>query len=592
MGDIGETVPAMLRVGVTGHRHAEGLDTVRGSVAGVLGAIQAAGARATKAASVEISLVSQLAEGSDQLVAQAALDEGLFLSALIPFATLYDYAQTFDTEHGVKAFRAFAEDARTVFRLDGSGNEAFAKANAVMLANVDLILAVWDGKQTGKPGGTGDAVARAYAAGLPVVIVPPGARETAEIAWAAFDGDRPVDVNDPPRHSLKENLAEVVGAILDPGAAQDVLAEVYRRRWRLPRFLAGFWWLLLRVSGVVGKPASAPQSAKTGPWERFLDALPAEDRDVLRKAITTELETLHRRADELAVLYAGRHRGAFVLIALLTTIALVLGPFAALAEISPTDRVVLLGATTALIAAVIALVASAHHWEWHRKWLTLRALAEALRPQRIFVFAGQIGEPVGRFGGVVGEQTRAVASVARAMRRRLPLPDAQVNADYLSRLKTAAFEGDDSEVGGQIAYHRREAARMKTLDGALRRFHRWFLIGAFVTSLAAALMALGPEIGGIDLLSRPIETVLGLLLAGSLALSAATRAIDSRAEPEAIAERSTRMADALEVIQARGQQANSLAAVQAVLRDYREVITEDVGEWRILVASRPLRIQN
>jgi hypothetical protein len=56
---------------------------------------------------------------------------------------------------------------------------AYAAANAAMLATVDMLIAVWDGRPGTRKGSTGDVVAAAHQRGLPLTVVwPPGAART------------------------------------------------------------------------------------------------------------------------------------------------------------------------------------------------------------------------------------------------------------------------------------------------------------------------------------------------------------------------------------------------------------------------------
>ncbi|MFJ1707227.1 hypothetical protein [Kitasatospora sp. NPDC088346] len=57
---------------------------------------------------------------------------------------------------------------------------AYAAANRELLRHADLLVAVWDGSPGSDRGGTGDAVAAARAAGVPVEVVwPAGAARQA-----------------------------------------------------------------------------------------------------------------------------------------------------------------------------------------------------------------------------------------------------------------------------------------------------------------------------------------------------------------------------------------------------------------------------
>ncbi len=70
--------------------------------------------------------------------------------------------------------------AGTTFVLPGShweGARAYERANEVILANVDLLVAIWDGERGKGAGGTSDLVQAAAARGIPVIVIPPDDRD-------------------------------------------------------------------------------------------------------------------------------------------------------------------------------------------------------------------------------------------------------------------------------------------------------------------------------------------------------------------------------------------------------------------------------
>src|SRR5215472_6634159 len=122
----------------------------------------------------EVTGLSCLADGPDQIFARAVLDHGGQIEAVVP-ATLY--------RDGLPA-NAHAEYDRllaravTVHRLPftDSTSEAHMAASELMIRQAGQLWAVWDGQPARDYGGTADVVAAARANGLPVrVIWPHGA---------------------------------------------------------------------------------------------------------------------------------------------------------------------------------------------------------------------------------------------------------------------------------------------------------------------------------------------------------------------------------------------------------------------------------
>ncbi|MFC7732003.1 hypothetical protein [Actinomadura keratinilytica] len=118
--------------------------------------------------------ISCLADGADALFAQAVLDHGGALIAVVPAS---EYRDGLPQEHYPVYDRLLAA-ADEVHRLPyvESTSEAHMAASEFMLGLADRLWAVWDGKPARGFGGTADVVQAARDRNLPVqVIWPEGA---------------------------------------------------------------------------------------------------------------------------------------------------------------------------------------------------------------------------------------------------------------------------------------------------------------------------------------------------------------------------------------------------------------------------------
>lgn len=118
--------------------------------------------------------MSCLADGADQIFAQAVLDAGGQIEVVIPAER---YRQGLPPEAHAEYDRLLAH-AVAVHRLPftESTSEAHMAASTFMLKTADLLWAVWDGQPARGYGGTADVVASARENGVPVrVIWPDGA---------------------------------------------------------------------------------------------------------------------------------------------------------------------------------------------------------------------------------------------------------------------------------------------------------------------------------------------------------------------------------------------------------------------------------
>jgi hypothetical protein len=119
----------------------------------------------------DLAGVSNLADGADQLFAQAVLDAGGQLEVIVPAARYRDGLP----EPAHAAYDALLSRASSVHRLDRteSDEEAHMEASSAMLDRAERLFAVWDGKPARGYGGTADVVAEARNRGIPVTVIWP-----------------------------------------------------------------------------------------------------------------------------------------------------------------------------------------------------------------------------------------------------------------------------------------------------------------------------------------------------------------------------------------------------------------------------------
>ncbi len=174
MATAGETMQLEgLRVGVTGHRPDRlaraDLPELRAQVAEVLSSLQA-GIRG------QVTLISALAEGADQLAAEVAVAAGLRWVCPLPFP-LETYDRDFSSGGALRSFRTLLAQAAEVEELPGSRGSPDTEAAAYAAVGVrigdraDVLLAIWDGAPSRGAGGTADVVGQARRAGVPAVWI-------------------------------------------------------------------------------------------------------------------------------------------------------------------------------------------------------------------------------------------------------------------------------------------------------------------------------------------------------------------------------------------------------------------------------------
>jgi len=174
-----------------------------------------------------IAMVSSLAEGSDRIAAKAALARGMPLDVVLP-CPRETYERTFGDDASRKEFSTLVGRARACLTLPLAAEarvpskedlaRAYESAGLTLLAQADILLAVWDGETARGRGGTGDVVDHAARQGTPIVVIDPidGA---ARLLWGGGSSAPPaLRARDLPVAEVgKSVLVEIVrGLILPP----------------------------------------------------------------------------------------------------------------------------------------------------------------------------------------------------------------------------------------------------------------------------------------------------------------------------------------------------------------------------------------
>ena len=151
--------PVPLLLGVVGHRRLPNApDELRRVVRGVLDGFR------SRYASTPIVLLSQLAEGADRLVAREALDAGFSLVVPLPMPQ-EEYEKDFVTPESRAEFRELLSRAAAAFVVPAESPEILADRGA-LYANCGAyiarrsfeMIALWDGADSTKTGGTAEIV--------------------------------------------------------------------------------------------------------------------------------------------------------------------------------------------------------------------------------------------------------------------------------------------------------------------------------------------------------------------------------------------------------------------------------------------------
>jgi hypothetical protein len=577
-----------LRIGVTGHRPARlgssDLDRLHAEISRILAEICTL---AALSGPTEIRLVSPLAEGADSIVADAALERGWALDAVLPFFR-DDYALDFAAGPARDGHLRRLAQAAAVFELpgerSGEGGEAAAyeRAGRITLAQSDLLLAIWDSEPMRGRGGAAQIVAEAVLQGIPVIHIDPAAAHPPVLLW---DGLEEIDLGQQTIDTVARGdlgkLGALLGQLLDPPVETKEASMLERFRagstgWQK---LAVAYPLLLAVTGV-----RRPRRTDLG-WTKRGDAHAAiptctgtqDFADRLDRAVLPSFT----RADAAATRFAQIFRSGYVTNFMLAAFAVLLTMLGLALPAGAKPVLIVLEVLT--IATILVLTRMGNRAGWHRLWLDNRALAERLR---CLALSAQLGDLDLRGAG---EQAAPwVAWYTRATARILGLPSVHADRAYLACVRSELRQ----LIRGQIAYLNAEARRMHRLD------HRLHLTGTIlfaITALACVSLLIfkgaSELVPALHAIQHPFSIGVTIVGAALPAIGAAIYGIRMQGDFAGIAARGEALRHDLETL-AGVIDADTLS-FDTLLRRARRVtdlLAGDLASWLRAYHARPLTL--
>ena len=546
----------------------------------------------------EFAIISSLAEGSDRLVAEAGLAAGFRLEVVLPVSRA-EYARDFPTETSQAAFQNLLDRASAVFELDGAPDDrprAYEAAGFVMLANIDVLIAIWDGNDAAGIGGTAQIVSRALADGIPIVWIEPANPNAIRVSWSPAGDVPPANSSARPKAMFRRAddaaLARAIEEIVYPPRrgefkkALKLYLEETERRWNF----CPWYPLLLLLAGRAPRWADfhLRQSLIDSweQWRKFLAVMPSDRAQ--RPAIENILLPAFSAADHLAVYYSLVYRSAYVFNFLFAAVAVALALGGVFTH-DPTAKSYLVLAELATIIAILFTWLRGHRMQWHRRWLEYRRLAECLRHMRILAPVGSEG-PLDRPGRSldVNEQDW-VNWYVWSVRRLLPLPDRAVDPAYLGALREAVRSG---EIASQIEYHTANAARIAKLEPRLH--HSGQVLFGITGALCIAYLGFD-WLGGLPNMAQPYrDWILGaftFFTALLPTLGAALGAIYVQGDFKTVAEQSKRTAQRLAAIdKILADEPLVFARLADRIEKTSDVLMSDLMEWQTVFRTRPLSL--
>jgi hypothetical protein len=568
-----------------------------------------------------LRVVSPLAEGSDRIVAEAALELGYQLQCPMPFAQA-EYEQDFDPSRArepdsLARFHALLNRAEhstalVKFELDGSradASAAYENAGRVVTNQSDVLIAIWDGKEDEGTGGTSQMLREALRYQVPVLWIDAAASH----AWQLLRTEEQLKKLKPAgmehcvlQPSNEQELKTLIEESLQPPRPADAatghhkpkkpkpdLREAFfreRKPWKNPFFV----WKLFR--NAVGSSKVTFQSFRVDDFESAVAGDWPDDPPGVAGWVNQRLRKHYAWADKLADFYADGYRSTFVLAYFLGVLAVFLALVCTAAgwigHAYHAHQAVCTLAELVVIIVILVLVDWSQRRRWHERWMDYRLVAELVRQLRFLVPLGG-GRPFPRISphlGSFGNPARTwMYWHVRAIERVTGLPSAHVTSDYLKYY----LDYLDGVVKGQVLFHQSSQERLEKID---HRLHFW----GFILFVATGLVCLGHLLHHGDLFWLPRlelpEWLPPWLTLGSAvlpALGAALAAINNQGEFLRTSKRYDAMAQQLTTVRneiktlREAPTSPTFGEVLPIATKVAQLMVDEVLDWRVLFQDRP-----
>jgi hypothetical protein len=589
-------LPFVLSVGITGHRiealPKEAVQTIIDRIGATLVQLKAGALdlyereRALFAdAPPRLLFVSPLADGSDQIAADLALDLGFELQAILPFDR-ETYRTTLHNS-GLKRFDELICRATCVLELPGELDgelRAFVMAGRGTVAHCDVLIAVWDGRPPRGRGGTGEVVQIGITRGTAIAHIPVDPLASPRLLWAAFDPMvlTQADETTAERPLERANIDALLGALLlpPPGPEDREFAEAFARE-RLRRIRTRIEYPLLLAAAGVGRfgrkdftNAHCVRQTRDE-WRRYREVC-ADAHNIA--APIDLLEESYSWADRLATHFAQTYRSGHIFNFVLGGLAVCLGLSAFMAPHLKFEEAALeMGLTLAII--LNAWIGTRN--EWHRRWLDYRQLAERLRPMRSLKLLGIAApDPPGTATNPVPR--RWIDWYASGIWRAMGCVAGSLDDDRAAKLARAIGE---YEIAPQVGYHERNSAQIHKLDHRLGAVALGLFIATVIVSLVT-LVGLGVDSQWVN----DYGNWLTLVSAGFPALATAIFGIRFQADFGGDAIRSLSAANALRTIDEELQGGVELPRAADLIEEAARLMLGHLDEWRLINQQRDLSV--
>ena len=529
-----------------------------------------------------LRLMSALAEGGDQLVAEEALALGIELMVVLPMPAA-EYERDFETPAGLARYRdllmkgrvrvlpiAPGNDAESIAQRGAARNLQYAQLGMFLSSHCQVLLALWDGRPSEATGGTAQVVEfhlRSAMTGLSVAQIAPNLLAD--------------DESDLVFHLPCSRRLAGAPATLSPDAPEAGDAGGFHPRWlTLEGEHDGAGPMPAHYQHVFGQMQAFNTDAA-----RYVRGIDASGVSLLGPGspepppAVLEIDALFRAADWLAVHFRRRVRTSLLCTHLL---AAGMGLCFILFSDEHAGRLWIAVFLLMFLAGLVVKQVGTRR-EWQRKYLDYRGLAEGMRVQ-LYWRVGGVETPANSslgYDSFLQKQDADLSWIRHAMRATgqfrgaTRAGDAKALAWVVSRW---VGRGDGS---GQLGYyqdcsrHRERAYRFTTLLGDLA------LAGGL---LGAVALLIGGKAMGANA-QQQLLVAMGLLPL----LAGIREAYSYKKADKELIKQYRFMTRLFESCRLRLDQARSDAETRQLLRALGSACLEEHAEWILLHRERPLQ---
>lgn len=590
-----------------------------------------------------VRLHSLLAPGIDQIAAQAAINKKWKLVAPLPFGLRLNMAinagaATSDDVEALRNGRAPSDkdvgqaaeriralcakadtfaiadqdeaigdllihslndpsDTNSKDRLHALISDNVALAGQIMIERSDLLIAVWDRKQSSLEGGTGHTIATALSNGIPVLLIDISAQN----AWSILSLPEELGHQSAPDTSQDglAKLRSIVKEAVTPSA--DGREAIQREKWRPKSFFgSGIYRLTETVFGRRTVSSATLSSVYEQP-ERIAEGSSKyliESAAQLLGPQAPALATIRERLlptfawfDGISSRLSDAYRSGMVINFVLSAFAIIAG-IAYLPFDLASHKWIFASVELGLLFTILLITFVGARRSWHRRWFQTRRVAEYLRHSPALFITGA-SRPAGRWPRE--EIADWPEKFSRDALRDAGLPKVELNREYLRK---ALQDIVLPHVGQQRTYHEAKSKLLKRAHDRIDRSADVCFLAAFASVSIYLAIELGAAFGWLPA-DMPYQaaksfTFLGVALPTLGANLAGLRYFGDFERFSAIsnvtAKKLARIEERIALLLSGDNERITYKATSDVVKLVDETVIEEIASWQSIFGAKHLSL--